>query len=86
MYGWIFGGTGEIALLWVREDQRKRGLGSQILAGAEAKARELGCRQMVIRTHSFQAPEFYRRHGYRQLLEVDGYPNGHTWLVFRKAL
>ncbi len=27
-------------------------------------------------TLSFQAPEFYRRHGYTTLAEISGYPNG----------
>jgi GNAT superfamily N-acetyltransferase len=86
VYGWVFGGAAEIALLWVREDHRKRGLGGRLLTAFETKAAEMGCRQMVMRTHSFQAPEFYRAHGYEDLTAVDDYPAGHRWHVLRKTL
>jgi GNAT superfamily N-acetyltransferase len=86
IYGWIFGGTGEVALIWVRADVRGHGTGSRLLVAFEEKAAEMGCRQMVIRTHSFQAPGFYRRHGYEEVAAVDDYPAGHSWQVFRKPL
>ena len=86
VYGWVFGGAAEIALLWVREDHRMRGLGGRLLTAFEAKAAAMGCRQMVMRTHSFQAPEFYRAHGYEDVAAVDDYPAGHRWHVLRKSL
>jgi GNAT superfamily N-acetyltransferase len=86
IYGWIFGGTGEVALIWVRADVRGHGTGSRLLVAFEEKAAEMGCRQMVIRTHSFQGPGFYRRHGYEEVAAVDDYPAGHSWQVFRKPL
>jgi GNAT superfamily N-acetyltransferase len=86
IYGWIFGATGEVALIWVREDQRGEGFGSRLLKAFEEKAAEMGCGQMVIRTHSFQGPGFYRRHGYEEVAAVDDYPAGHSWQVFRKPL
>jgi GNAT superfamily N-acetyltransferase len=86
IYGWIFGGTGEVALIWVRADVRRHGIGSRLLVAFEEKAAEMGCGQMVIRTHSFQGPGFYRRHGYEEVAAVDDYPAGHSWQVFRKPL
>ena len=86
IYGWIFGGTGEVALIWVRADVRGHGIGSRLLVAFEEKAAEMGCCQMVIRTHSFQGPGFYRRHGYEEVAAVDDYPAGHSWQVFRKPL
>jgi GNAT superfamily N-acetyltransferase len=86
IYGWIFGGTGEVALIWVRADVRRHGIGSRLLVAFEEKAAKMGCGQMVIRTHSFQGPGFYRRHGYEEVAAVDDYPAGHSWQVFRKPL
>jgi len=86
IYGWIFGGTGEVALIWVRDDQRGDGVGSQLLRAFEEKAASLGCRQMVIRTHSFQAPGFYRKHGYVEVGAIEDYPIGYAYHLFRKAL
>jgi GNAT superfamily N-acetyltransferase len=86
MYGWVFGGAAEIALLWVREDRRGGGLGSRLLNAAEDHARRAGCDQMVIRTHSFQAPGFYHAHGYEDVGSIQDYPRGHGYLLLRKAL
>jgi GNAT superfamily N-acetyltransferase len=86
IYGWVFGGTGEVALLWVREDRRSEGLGSRLLGAAEDHARAVGCTQMVIRTHSFQAPEFYRGHGYVEAGAVNDYPRGHRYYLLVKPL
>ena len=86
VYGWAYGGTGEIALIWVREDHRGRGLGSRILNAFEAKVESMGGRQMVMRTHSFQAPDFYRAHGYGDVAAIDDYPAGHRYHLLRKSL
>lgn len=84
--GWTWGGCGYVDVLWVRDDHRGGGLGSALLAEAERVAGHVGCTQMVLETHDFQAPWFYERRGYRIVGSVDGYPRGHAQHVLVKAL
>jgi GNAT superfamily N-acetyltransferase len=84
--GWTWGGCMEIEFLWVREEWRGEGLGTQLLAAAEAEGIARGCTQAILSTHSFQAPEFYKKHGYEVYGSVNDYPRGFSHIHLRKEL
>ncbi len=50
----------------------------------EAVARR--CEQIVLETHDFQAPAFYRKLGFTNVGGVAGYPRGHQYLTMLKRL
>ena len=86
LYGWTWGGCGYIDLLWVQDDQRRCGLGTRLLAAAEAEIRRRGCDRVALSTHSFQAPGFYARLGYTECGRTPGYPHGHDDIHLVKHL
>ena len=86
LHGWTWGGTGFVQTIWVDEKLRRRGLGSRLLTAAEAEARRRGCHQMHLDTHSYQAPEFYRRLGYDVIGELPGWPGDDVRVFLRKPL
>jgi ribosomal protein S18 acetylase RimI-like enzyme len=84
--GHTWGETCELRQVWVSEPLRRQGIGRRLLAEAEAEAIRRGCRQLVLTTHSFQAPRFYEKLGFRVVSEVPEYPRGHSQIVLRKSL
>jgi len=84
--GHTWGGCCVLAHLWVHDSQRGRGLGRALLQAAEAEAARRGCEQVVLATHSFQAPAFYERLGYERHAVIGGQPKGHANLVYVKRL
>jgi GNAT superfamily N-acetyltransferase len=81
-----WGGTLRILVLWVHENWRRHGLGTQLLATAEQEAHARGCKQAIVETHSFQAPEFYPERGYTACGLTDDYPVGYQYIAFQKRL
>jgi len=84
--GHTWGETCELRQVWVTASARGSGLGRHLIAEAEAEAVRRGCRQLVLTTHSFQAPDFYRKLGFEVVSELPDYPRGHSHLVLRKRL
>ncbi len=84
--GHTWGETCELRQVWVAEPLRRRGLGRRLIAETEAEAIRRGCRQLVLTTHSFQAPQFYKKLGFHVVSELPDYPRGHSHLVLCKFL
>ena len=69
-----FGNWLEIEYLFVKEDLRGQGIGSQLLQQAESKAKKRNCRFAFVNTYQFQAPAFYQKHGYQEVFTLKDYP------------
>jgi ribosomal protein S18 acetylase RimI-like enzyme len=83
--GRTWGKCCELLQLWVAQEYRSAGVGSHLLLEFEAHARGRGCSIFYLTTLSFQAPEFYRKHGYVVLAEIKGYPNGIVKYLMHRA-
>jgi GNAT superfamily N-acetyltransferase len=75
-----------IDLLWIRQDLRGHGYGHRLLTLAETEARQRGAKHAYLDTFSFQAPEFYKRHGYQVFGELRDFPHGHQRYFLTKDL
>ena len=84
--GWSWGGTCYLRHLFVPAHMREQGHGTRLMQAVEQEARLRRCRQIVLETHDFQAPEFYRRFGFEVAGAVEGYPQGHRFLIMVKSL
>jgi GNAT superfamily N-acetyltransferase len=75
-----------VDLFYLPPALRRSGLGSEILRQAEDEGRRRGCRSAVLYTISFQAPEFYRRQGWKVFGEVPCDPPGTSRVFMSKDL
>jgi len=82
--GWTWGGVCYIRHLFVPAPMRKQGHGTRLMDRIEDEAKARRCEQIVLETHDFQAPGFYRKRGFKLIGTVDAYPRGHRRLTFVK--
>ena len=80
-WGWLY-----IDVLWVEETQRNRGIGSRLLREAEKEAISRGCHHVHLDTMSWQAPSFYKKHGYELIATLPDIPSGNQKFMLIKAL
>ena len=80
-WGWL-----HIDILWVAEKCRKQGIGSKLLKAAEEEAQKRGCHSVHLDTMSWQAPEFYKKHGYKIISELENIPAGNKKFHLIKEL
>ena len=80
-WGWMY-----VDILWVHENHRYKGIGSKLLREAETEAVRRGCHHVHLDTMSWQAPEFYQKHGYEVIGILPDIPNGNQKYLLMKAL
>jgi len=78
--------TGELSRVFVRPDLRGRGAAPLLLTAAEAAARELGARTLILDTRGdlVEARALYARHGYEETAAHNDDVYAEHW--FRKDL
>jgi GNAT superfamily N-acetyltransferase len=80
-WDWLY-----IDLMWIQEEFRGHGYGSRLLELVEDEARRRGAKNAYLDTFSFQAPDFYKRHGYRVFGELHDFPPSHQRYFLTKQL
>jgi len=86
IYGFTDRGWLRIEVLVVKDGWRGQGLGTRLLAAAEAEARARGCHAVWLDTFSFQAGPFYEKSGYIVFGTLENYPAEHSRYFVRKSL
>ena len=81
-----YGADAYIDYLSIHEEWRGRGIGQHLMFKAEKELKNVGCRQIIVTTVAFQAPDFYLHVGYKQVATVPNYMDGHDQIIFRKIL
>jgi ribosomal protein S18 acetylase RimI-like enzyme len=76
----------EINSLWVKESLRGQGWGKKLLLAAEKEGKVRGCTVAYTNTFTWQAPEFYKKLGYKPYGKLDNFPPGSTLTYFSKKL
>ena len=80
-WGWMY-----VDILWVHENHRKKGLGSRLLRSAEEEAIRRRCHHVHLDTMSWQAPDFYQKHGYSVIGILPDFPAGNQKFLLMKKL
>ena len=83
-----FEGCAELQKLYLADSAKGSGLGYELIAGIENKARELGYRQMYLETHDNLAAaiHMYRKCGYREIEKPAGVVHSAMTRFFIKEL
>ena len=81
-----FGNWLAIEYLFVREELRGQGIGSKLLQRAENEAKNRNCRFSFVNTYQFQAPDFYKRHAYKEVFILQDYPYTGQRYYYQKDL
>ncbi len=75
-----------IDLFYLPPALRKMGLGTEILLRFEEEGRKRGCTAAFLYTISFQAPDFYKKHGWEEFGRIDCKPEGTSRIFMKKSL
>lgn len=84
--GTAYWGHMHIDFLWVAPEARGQRIAEQLMQQIEEHSRIRKYRLIVVDTFSFQAPDFYRKQGYKEYGVLEDHPKGHTRYFFEKRL
>jgi GNAT superfamily N-acetyltransferase len=85
-FAWTWAGTCSVRILFVPIHLRNQGHGTKLMQAVEAEARACGCRQILLETYDFQAPQFYLKLGFEVRARVPDHIQGHDMFVMAKHL
>lgn len=80
-WGWLY-----VSHLWVADEHRRHGIGSQLMGAVQEVARGRGAESAHVDTYDFQAVDFYEKIGYRTFGQLEGYPTGHTRFFLQRTI
>ena len=80
-FGWLY-----VDALWLRDSDRGRGYGTELMDLIETEAKKHGCENAYLSTMSYQAPGFYKKRGYTVFGELDNFPDEQSRIFLRKKL
>jgi ribosomal protein S18 acetylase RimI-like enzyme len=75
-----------VSVVWVTEEQRGQGIGHHLMSLAEEEAKRRSCRFARLATSNYQAPDFYKKIGYKMYGKLENCPQGETVYYFYKEL
>jgi GNAT superfamily N-acetyltransferase len=79
--GWL-----QIQVVWLDDNLRGHGYGSELMAVAEKEALRRGCARSFVETLSFQALPFYEKCGYEVFSRLPDFPPGVARYALTKKL
>jgi N-acetylglutamate synthase-like GNAT family acetyltransferase len=75
-----------INILFVKEKYRGQHLATKLMELIEAKAAQMGITNIYLTTFEFQALGFYKKRGYKKVMEIYDYPKGFKEYTVSKSL
>ncbi|MBU9808890.1 GNAT family N-acetyltransferase [Rahnella sp. SL6] len=75
-----------IDLFYLPPELRNMGVGTEILNRFEEEGRKRGCTSAFLYTISFQAPDFYKKHGWQEFGRIGCKPEGTSRIFMKKSL
>lgn len=84
--GRTWGKCCELQQLWVAPECRSQGEGTLLMEAFEREAKARGCDLVYLDTFSFQAPAFYAKAGYVEVVRTAGFTGGVVKFAMQKQL
>ena len=86
LIGTIYWNLMEIEDMYLSQSHRNMGYGTELLLKAFDIAHEKKLSYILLRTYSFQAKDFFYKHGFRVVGEIADYPPGESFYIMTHVL